>query len=742
MKQMSRRKFLQLSALAGGALMLPAPVHWLGRREAFAYSQSPATIQLFGTQLRSVGPGGIPVAASDSFSAPVTGVTHYTIDVGEYRDQICPSLGPTTLWGFNPANPLGGGSQPQRHLGGIIVGEKDVPIQITFRNKLRTTGKHILPNDLSIMGAGDGFNRLSIHFHGGLVPWISDGGPYAWFDPAGRRGMSFMNNQVLNPSAGLNEAEYYYPLRQSARFGWYHDHAIGITRINAYAGIASALLIRDNFERNLQNLGLPPFIESSVVEGTAVLELPLIIQDKIFVGPATAAMDPTWTNAVDPQATAPGSLWYAHIYERQRWRLSGSAKGGNANSPLLPDPSAIPEFFGDTMLVNGTAFPTATVEPRRYRLRFLNACNARFLNLQFYVDDGSQNGITLNPLTGNPVNAPFTSDLYAGATAPSGYAPGAHVLQIGTEGGFLARPTLMPVNVPFNPITMTGSLVVAPAERPDIIIDFSKHAGKSIILYNDAPAPFPMGDPRNDYFPGWNVKGNPLNALTPNGFGPNSRVLMKFVVSGAASSADRPLAIGTNTDLSSGNEPLLMPEGVSTPPPGVPVRVLTLNEAFDAYGRLIQMLGTNTPMMTSSTGFGRAYMDTATEVVQNGATEVWEIYNTTADVHPMHFHLVNVQVINRQPFQVNSLFPKGTAKFTGPVTPPEANERGWKETVQMFPGTVTRIIMKFTLPGIITSTGALIPTPPSPRTGGNEYVWHCHILEHEEHDMMRPLIVT
>jgi spore coat protein A len=174
-----------------------------------------------------------------------------------------------------------------------------------------------------------------------------------------------------------------------------------------------------------------------------------------------------------------------------------------------------------------------------------------------------------------------------------------------------------------------------------------------------------------------------------------------------------------------------------TPTATTPRRQLTLNESFDAYGRLIQMLGTTVPLASPSAGFGRAYTDPATEVVASGSTEVWEIFNTTADVHPMHFHLVNVQVMDRQAFQVSSLGnTKGGVNFTGLPTLPAANETGWKETVPMFPGTVTRVIMKFDLPA------TPFTVPPSPRTGGNEYVWHCHILEHEEHDMMRPLIVT
>jgi len=390
-------------------------------------------------------------------------------------------------------------------------------------------------------------------------------------------------------------------------------------------------------------------------------------------------------------------------------------------------------MFGDTMLVNGTTFPKATVEARRYRLRFLNACNARFLNLQFYVADASANGITLNAVTGVPTNAAAGLDPNTPGT-PS-------VLQIGTEGGFLPYPVKVPTNLPFNPVTLTGSLIVAPAERPDILVDFSQYAGKSIIMYNDAPSPFPVGDPRNDYFPLWNAKGNPVNALTPTGFGPNSRVLMRFDVV-VATGTDLPLAITTATNLQAGNDPFIVPYGVTVPPPGVPERPLTLNENFDAYGRLQQLLGTNIPLVSPSAGFGRGYTDPATEMPLAGSTEVWEIYNLTADVHPMHFHLVNVQVLNRQAFQNYN----GTPTFKAPPTPPAPNETGWKETVPMYPGTVTRIIMKFDLTGAaITKTAAMgggtVTVPSSPRTGGAEYVWHCHILEHEEHDMMRPLVV-
>ena len=133
--------------------------------------------------------------------------------------------------------------------------------------------------------------------------------------------------------------------------------------------------------------------------------------------------------------------------------------------------------------------------------------------------------------------------------------------------------------------------------------------------------------------------------------------------------------------------------------------------------------------MLYADSYGRNYMDAPTEVYSNGQTVVWDIYNNTGDTHPMHFHLANVQVIGKAPFTK-----VGTPDAA--FSPPDPNYRGWKETVRMNPGEVTRVIMKFTLPKVPFAV------PPSPRTGGNEYVWHCHILEHEEHDMMRPLVIN
>jgi spore coat protein A len=706
--RISRRKFLQAATLGAAATALP--LKWLGRGTAYAFYQSRGLMKFGpGQVLRGVGPGGIPVAAPDGSAAPVTGVTHYSIDIQQFTDQLHPDLDPTKLWGYNPIVPLGGGSQQAKHLGGILVADKGTPIQITFANSL--PDNHIIPVDTTILGAGGPRNRTAIHLHGGFVPWISDGGPFDWWLPNGTRGPSFLNNQVLNPTAFPDEAEYYYPMDQTARMMWYHDHSFGTTRINAYAGLASACILRDNFERSLvgpsPGRGLPPFIETSVLGGTVVLELPVIVQDKIFVNSDNIlALDPTW-----PGPISTGSLWYAHVYEPKLYKLTGNKAGKGA----VPDPSVVPEFFGDTMLANGTVYPEATVEPRRYRLRALNACNARFLNLQLYVDDGSADGITLNPVTLAPTNA-----------------KGPDFLVLGHDGGFLPKAVLVPSNVPFNPVTLAGSLITGPAERWDLVVDFSGYAGQKVILYNDAPAPFPDGSPLTDYFPG--APGNPT--ITAPGFGPNTRQIMRFSVGTAVTApADSPLAISPATDLTQGIDPQLVNQATGqllvTPKT---TRTLTLNESFDAFGRLIQFLGTAVPPVNVGMGFGRAYTDPATETPLAGDVEVWEIYNLTGDTHPIHFHLVNVQIINRQPFRVSN-FHGDPASFLGPALPPDRNEFGWKETVRMNPGEVTRVIMRFTLPAMPFTV------PASRRTGGNEYVWHCHILEHEEHDMMRPLVI-
>lgn len=392
----------------------------------------------------------------------------------------------------------------------------------------------------------------------------------------------------------------------------------------------------------------------------------------------------------------------------------------------------------DTILVNGGVYPTVSVPPKRVRFRLLNGSQARFYHLNLYAESSA---------------TPGEADLSKS---------GPKLYQVGTEGGFLPAVAVHPNGVPCpldlkaDPTGQTANpdgpfnLLLAPAERADVVIDFNGvPAGTTFILYGDAPAPFPGGDSRNDYFTGdpdqTDIGGA---ASTLPGLGPNTRTIMKIsVTSGSSDSVSTATWLASlNDQLKSnfltGNQPgLLYNNGDPSKPGPVPFkgtinRMLTLNEDFDDYGRLIQTIGTFTSKSLDNAGlptWGLPYVSSPSETPSAGATEVWQIFNLTGDTHPIHFHLVNVQVIQRQAFKGVP----GRLRFTAPPTPPDANEIGWKETVRMNPGEATTVIMKFDLPQLPASMG----DPVSPRTGGHEYVWHCHILEHEEHDMMRPLVV-
>ncbi len=699
--RVSRRRFLRLGAAAAGMLMARwslNPQAALAAMKELPGGSLPESVPVpgrggalrkFVQRLRSVG-SDIPLAQPDKANPGwwQPGVTHYTIIAGQFEDQLHPQLSnPTRLWGFGQGNPDAGPGWT-RHLGGIIAAKRGAPVQITFRNSLPP--QHIVPIDTTIMGADGAPNRITVHLHGGAVPWISDGGPHSWWDPNGGKGVSFLGNQVLRPGQSVppTEGEYYYPNAQGARLLWYHDHAFGTTRINAYAGLATAYVLYDDYELSLvAGNNLPGPLDPRTVY--------LIFQDKIFVPPTVETTDPTWPTIM-PHTRA-GDLWYAHIYDPERWDLT------EGKTP--PQISAVPEFFADTILVNGTVYPYLELEPRQYRLRMLNVCNSRFLNPMLVHARGSA---------------------FPDNTEPDTSKPGPGFVQIGTEGGFLPAPVM--VNGPKQPLLLLG-----PAERADLILDLRDvPAGTTLILYNDAPAPFPQGDDLNDYYP-----GNPKTPESAPGFGPNTRTLLQIVVKARSGVADP--AITLPARLANPLDPFLVEQkpGIPTPAPaGVPVRRLTLSESADALGRLIQYLGTDQVVGQGAEHplFGRAFMDTPTEVVPAGSTEVWEIVNVSADTHPIHFHLANVQVLSRQPFGEG--YAGGAPAFSGDAVAPDANELGWKETVRMNPGQVTRVLIKFDLPAVPFTV------PPSPRTGGAEYIWHCHILEHEEHDMMRPLVVT
>jgi FtsP/CotA-like multicopper oxidase with cupredoxin domain len=750
---LTRRRFMTTSAMAGLGVLA-------ARKLAWAFGQSPISIRKFVKRLPSLGlnplgpnEDGLYVPVATPMQRLIKGPrgTRYTVDyyklqIGQYSQKLHSDLpGPARFYGFQDIT--GGKAPDAKYLGGFIIAKSGTPVQMTVVNKMPLD--HILPVDATdqvVHGIVGPPNRAAVHFHGGDVPWISDGGPFDWFssvdDPGGTRyGSSFLNNVVPGASGGPGEAEYFYPMHQTSRLCWYHDHAYGLTRINAYAGIASGLLIVDSFEESLINLHVLPSLPGYLRYG-----IPLVIQDKTFWDPNSDPLYPA-------VGATGGDLWYPWQYEVSgtptgRWDQGPySASFGPATA--LPI-STVPEFFADTSMVNGCPYPYLPVEPRHYRFRILNASQGRFYNLQLYYEDPSNPG---EPDLGNTV---------------VGMPP--RMIQIGTEGGFLHVPVALnnpPVQTAYdssgsvttNPTfgnVIAYNLLLSPAERADVIIDFSKcPVGSNLVLYSDSPAPFPGGDPVNDY-----VTGGPIGfstGTTQPGYGPNSRTIMQFRVSpfntlGQGFKPDPPM-LNLLEQLAVGKL------GVLNPLPaiaqhslsalrrlGVRERWLSLNEDYDEYGRLYQRLGTLTSVTPiqggGGTWLGIPLESAPTEVVNEGDTEIWHIVNTTADTHPMHFHLVNVQVLQRQAFDIFNFVPGNPPVLVGSPRPPDANEAGWKETVRANPSEVLSMVMTFSM------TKVPFPVPNSPRLAaftppinGAEYVWHCHILEHEEHDMMRPMVV-
>jgi spore coat protein A len=759
MKKITRRQFLKGAVITGAGFALPLK---FGIPRAYPFAQSPTSIRKFVTTLPGLGPTGannigqyIPLATKHTVKFAGKQTDLYDVAVSQFSEQMHPDLpGKTHFFGYFDLFKL-----DRKYLGGAIVATRGTPVLLTVTNLVPP--KHILPVDPTILAGPNGLtvgdlptNRIATHLHGGLTPWFSDGTPFQWYTPLGKHGPSFMNvpGTLSIPGTG----NYYYPNDQSARLVWYHDHAIGVTRLNAYAGIASAYIITDAFEAFLLSHGLLPDL----------VGIPLIIQDKTFVANNILAQDPTW------KWGKPGDLWYPHEYEFNNGPFpscptnnKGRVEYGPCVMPpavlpdssfyTLPNPSVVPEFFADTAMVNGAPYPVVNVTDKTFRFRMLNGSQARFWHLNLYFEDPSNPG---EPALGSP---------------------GPAMYQVGTEGGFLPAVAVHPNGIPC-PLTDPDTanqdgpfnLLLAPAERADVLIDFTGLAGESFILYNDAPGPFPGGDPRNDYFTGdpdfsptgLNQGGAPS---TVAGFGPNTRTIMKIVVGSGTSGPLPNLALlnmalennfnGGNPGVPPQQPTLLAPFNPSSGqfeiPAGTPIRNITLNEDFDDFGRLLQRAGTDV-QFTNNQGaptFGQGYLDSITEEVEPEAVEAWDIYNNTGDTHPWHFHLVNVQIVGRGIFDFTTQNVGGVdftiptfGSFTdlngipGKLTPPDPNEQGWKETVRMNPGEVTRVIMRFDLPNLPTKA---MRNAVSPRTGGREYVHHCHILEHEEHDMMRVLKV-
>jgi len=734
-------------------------------------------IRKFIVPLPGLGPTGIPVLTADPTMFP--GFDTYSVMAGQFSQQLHPALPATQFFGYADAS-----SPNFRYLGGVIVAKSNTPVKLRILNRLPAA--HILPVDATLIDpvvaaeTGGRTDRIAVHLHGGFVFWDSDGGPFSWFSNSNNPGGFVHGSSFTIPAGAPGGAIYTYPNNQSARFLWYHDHAYSLTRTNVFAGLASAYLITDDAEAELVK---DEVIPAPSLGGTEYpLGIPLIIQDKTFWdGPG--GHDPGY-GSVPPAGASVGSLWYPYVYEGDLdanlpsmllpLTSSNTARWG-ANPPgAAPPLSSVPEYFSDTILVNGAPYPTVTVPPRRFRFRFLNASQGRFYNLQLYVADGVPDGITL----GNTGELDNNDNPILKPTNPAGPA----FIQIGNEAGFLPAPVVFSADGTSNinsnhamgyklgsnlPPTFADAgryarvgndtirlsvvsgdptignanrynLLMAPAERPDVIIDFRGFENQKLILYNDAPAPFPGGDIRNDYYVG-NVNLTSIGGAPPTmpGFGPDTRVLMQFVV-GSSGGVSEPDFADTVTMLRNSlrvtfNE--TQPSTSIVPPSASGVKTKSLIEDNDPFGRLRQLLGSD------ASGNSLTFLDTPMDVASQGEIQWWRIFNLTGDTHPMHFHLVNVSVIRREQWAFDS---SGNPILPLQIIPgtqrlPDLNEMGWKETVMMHPGEVTTVAMQFNLP-------AGTPPPPSPRLAsynitGAEYVWHCHILEHEEHDMMHALVV-
>lgn len=532
----------------------------------------------------------LPVGVPDTTTYP--GSDYYEIDLVEYSEQLHKDLPPTKLRGYVQVNTTDPTVSKPNYLGPVIVAQKDRPVRIKFTNKLPTGtgGDLFLPVDTTLMGAGMGpngvdmytQNRGTLHLHGGITPWISDGTPHQWITPANEntpypKGVSVQNVPDM-PDPGPGAMTFFYTNQQSARLMFYHDHSYGLTRLNVYAGEAAGYLIRDQAEKDMIASGALP-----------ADELPLIIQDKTFVpnDAQLAAEDPTWDKA---KWGGFGSLWFPHVYMPNqnpydnsganpmgRWDygpwfwppytglqhgpvanpLYGKKAGEPPMNPGVPNVSLVPESFMDTPMVNGTVYPYVTVQPKPYRFRILNASNDRFLNLQLYNAKSNNqmwdaNGALVDADAGEVNMVPAVKTLGFPATwpkdgrdsgVPDPAAVGPNMVQIGTEGGFLTAPAELP-NQPVDYVYNRRDIVVlnvssktlfmGPAERADVVVDFSKYAGKTLILYNDSPAPVPAFDPRYDYYtgdPDQTESGGAPSTLP--GYGPNIRTIMQIKVAAA-----------------------------------------------------------------------------------------------------------------------------------------------------------------------------------------------------------------
>ncbi len=610
---------------------------------------------------------------------------YYEISMKQFEQQILPvGLPATTVWGYGAVTAASKQGLLLHNAPSLTIeAQADRPVQVRWINGLVDKNnkylQHLLPVDptlhwanprggiagrdmrpvfTSTPGRYTGPVPMITHLHGAVgVGDESDGYPEAWYLPHAAdipKGYAtdgtwynfFAAKAEANNGAKWKKgyATFEYPNLNRASTLWYHDHSLGMTRVNVYAGPAGFYIVRGGPDgdgavldsRTTTPAVLPgpaPKEGDKFPSDKTYYEIPIVIQDRSF--------------------NADGSLFYPDTREF----FDGIVSPLIPNGPEAEQFSPIwnPEFFGNTMMVNGNTWPFQTVEQRRYRLRFLNGCQSRFLILDFDK------------------------------------IPGIEVWAIGNEGGFLSAPVNLTA-------TNRNRLLMALAERADLIVDFTNVPVGNHILGNVGPdEPFGGGEPDGDF-----------DVADPDSTGQ----IMQFRVVPAVA-----------PDPSTPAQDLRLP-AVAPLPVETVTRKLALIEAMgegvDATGAEVEgpveaLLG----VVNEAGGWTPVkWMEPVTENPAVGATEVWEFYNTTGDAHPIHVHETVFEVVSREGLALDGEDVADPIALDGVVTAPESWETGFKDTVIAYPAQVTRIRAQFNLPG--------------------QFVWHCHILEHEDNEMMRP----
>jgi len=681
---LSRRQFLFGSAAAGAGLFLSTFVD--GQRVVRAVPM-PRTAMLLDPALgipKYMTPLLIPPVMPRAGTVKMKGgktADSYEISMRQFPQQILPATLPaTTVWGYGAVKSATKGGLLLHNAPSLTIeAQANRPVLVKWINDLKDASGNFLPHLLpvdptlhwanppggtagrdtrpaftSTPGSYTGPVPMVTHVHGAVgVGDESDGYAEAWYLPTagnipagyateGTWYGFFKGKASTNYGAtwGPGFATFMYPNLNRASTIWYHDHTLGMTRLNVYAGPAGFYLIRGGPAGDAAVLD-SRFGTPAVLPGPApkegdkfpsnktYYEIPIAIQDRSF--------------------NSDGSLFHPDT----------RAFFDGITGPYIPstDVSPIwnPEFFGNAIMVNGNTWPFQKVEKRRYRFRFLNGCSARFLILEF------------------------------------GNIPGVEVWQIGNEGGFLAAP----VNITAN---HGNHLLMGLAERADVIVDFTNVPAGSYVLGNVGPdEPF-----------GGGIPGVNFDAADPATTGQVMRFDVVAALAADPTTPPRFLQLPAIAPLPAATvtRPLALLEEISQFYDDAPVEAL--------LGTVEGNPNTNAPGVWTK----RMWMDPVTENPAVGSTEVWEFYNATVDAHPMHVHEVAFEVVSRQAIFVDEATSEVQVVPGSTAAPPEPWETGFKDTVIAYPGQVTRVKATFANPG--------------------QYVWHCHIVDHEDNEMMRP----